>query len=76
MVKLIEPLDILSKDLLDYFLERAKKATGTEEVNCILITKVNDQVQMRDTFKAGTTDLQIMMMEGIVQALKEKKVVQ
>jgi hypothetical protein len=76
MVKLIQPLDMLSKDMLDYFQERARKATGTEDVHCILITKVGDQVQMRDTFKEGSTDMQIMMMEGIVAALKAKKVVQ
>jgi hypothetical protein len=46
MVKLITPLDTLSKDMLDYFKTEVQKALGTMEVDCILVTKVNDQVQI------------------------------
>jgi hypothetical protein len=75
MVKLSAPLDIYLKDVIPYLKECIQKQTGTDDVEVIVITKVGSQVQMRDTFKEGTTDMQIMMMEGIVQALKEKKVV-
>lgn len=75
MVKLIQPLDIYLKDILPYLKESIQKHLGTQNVECLLITKVNDQVQMRDTFKTDSIDYQIMMLEGIASSLKAKKVV-
>ncbi len=74
MVKLIEPLDLYLKDILPYLREQISKHLGTHDVECLLITKVGDQVQMRDTFKTDSVNYQILMLEGIVSSLKAKKV--
>jgi PleD family two-component response regulator len=74
MVKLIAPLDIFLKDILPYLKEQIQKHLGTQDVEVLVITKVGDQVQMRDTFKTDTVDYQILMLEGIASSLKAKKV--
>jgi hypothetical protein len=74
MVKLIAPLDIFLKDILPYLKESIQKHLGTQDVEVLVITKVGDQVQMRDTFKTDSIDYQILMLEGIASSLKAKKV--
>jgi hypothetical protein len=74
LVKLIAPLDIYLKDVIPYLKESIQKHLGTHDVEVLVITKVGDQVQMRDTFKTDSVDYQIMMLEGIAASLKAKKV--
>lgn len=72
MVKLIEPLDIYLKDILPYLRESIQKHLGSQEVEVVLITKVGDQVQMRDTMEEGGAGLKmsILMLEGVLESLK------
>jgi hypothetical protein len=74
LVKLIQPLDIYLKDIIPYLKESIQKHLGTQDVEVLVITKVGDQVQMRDTFKTDSVDYQILMLEGIASSLKAKKV--
>lgn len=73
MVKLIEPLDLILKDILPYLQNFIRSKLGTQNVEIICITKVNDQVQMRDTFPTGKIDMQIEMLDGILASLRAKK---
>lgn len=75
MVKLIEPLDLILKDILPYLQTFIRGKLGTQEVEIICITKVGDQVQMRDTFPSGKIDMQIEMLDGILASLRAKKLV-
>jgi len=74
MVKLIEPLDLMLKDILPYCQQFIQSKLQTP-VDIIFITKVGDQVQMRDTFTKDSVDMQIMMLDGILASLRAKKIV-
>ena len=72
MNQFISPLGMILKELVPYFQEFLTSKLGTK-ADLILITKVGDRVEMRDTL-GDNLGLSIMMLEGVLDSLKGGKV--
>lgn len=71
MNQLTSPLALYLAEIIDYMKKSLTSKLGTD-VDLIVITKVNNQVEMRDTL-GDDLGMSIMILEGTLESLKGQR---